>query len=252
MKIDVVPVEFKGIESLRDLYRQEMNCQIVHDSNPSKKDCSQSYRISVNARLVGYGCVWIGSNWMEKDTIFEFFLLPIYRTFAFELFQELRIASRAARIQAQSNDSLLSLMLHEFSNDIVRRSILFRDWATTTHSLNNTTLRRVIAEDSSFIFKHQVEPVGDWLLKFRDEIVATGGILYHYNRPYGDIFMEVAEPFRKRGFGSYLVQELKRICYESGSIPAARCDFDNVSSRATLQRAGFAPCGHILNGSVSP
>jgi predicted GNAT family acetyltransferase len=60
--------------------------------------------------------------------------------------------------------------------------------------------------------------------------------------------MEVAEPYRRRGLGSFLVQELKRICYESGSVPCARCNPDNVASRKTLQVAGFVPCAHILTG----
>jgi GNAT superfamily N-acetyltransferase len=36
-------------------------------------------------------------------------------------------------------------------------------------------------------------------------------LFFHYNPPYGDVYMEVAEPFRRRGLGAYLVQELKRI-----------------------------------------
>ena len=40
----------------------------------------------------------------------------------------------------------------------------------------------------------------------------------------GDIYMDVVEVHRGRGFGSYLVQELKRAAYELGSIPAARCN----------------------------
>jgi GNAT superfamily N-acetyltransferase len=81
-------------------------------------------------------------------------------------------------------------------------------------------------------------------------VAATGGILYHYNRPYGDVYMEVAEPFRLRGCGSYLVQESKRVCYELGSAPCARCDTENVASRKTLQKAGFVPCAHILTGRL--
>ena len=54
-------------------------------------------------------------------------------------------------------------------------------------------------------------------------VVTTGGAYYHYNPPYGDIFMEVSEPARRQGFGSYLVQEVKRVCYETGKKPAARC-----------------------------
>jgi hypothetical protein len=46
------------------------------------------------------------------------------------------------------------------------------------------------------------------------------------------------------------VQELKRLTYELGSIPAARCGVDNHVSRKTLQKAGFVPYAHILNGSI--
>ena len=82
-------------------------------------------------------------------------------------------------------------------------------------------------------------------------MAATGGILFHYNRPFGHIHLEVAEPFRRRGLGSFLVQELKRVCYEGGHVPAARCNIDNIASQRTLQKAGFVPCGHILKGSVT-
>jgi GNAT superfamily N-acetyltransferase len=83
------------------------------------------------------------------------------------------------------------------------------------------------------------------------DIAATGGILFHYNVPYGDIFMAVAEPFRRRGYGSYLVQELKRTCYEMGRIPAARCNAANTASRETLQKAGLLPCARLLTGVIA-
>ena len=98
------------------------------------------------------------------------------------------------------------------------------------------------------IFEHKVEPVGEWLVEYAGAIVATGGIATHYNLPYGDIYMEVDEPRRRRGFGSYLIQELKRVCYTLGRIPAARCNVANVASRATLQKAGLLPCARILSG----
>jgi GNAT superfamily N-acetyltransferase len=88
------------------------------------------------------------------------------------------------------------------------------------------------------------------VIELDGDVAATGGILFHYNRPFGDIFMETAEPFRRRGLGSFLVQELKRVCYEGGYVPAARCNVDNMASVRTLQRAGFVPCAHILKGSI--
>jgi GNAT superfamily N-acetyltransferase len=62
--------------------------------------------------------------------------------------------------------------------------------------------------------------------------------------------MEVSEPYRRRGYGSYLVQELKRICYEIGKVPAARCNVANVASRKTMEKAGLLPCARILQGEV--
>lgn len=58
--------------------------------------------------------------------------------------------------------------------------------------------------------------------------------------------MEVAEPFRRKGYGSYLVQELKRVCRGTGHIPAARCGTGNSASQRALQRAGMLPCARIV------
>ena len=36
MSIDVTPVPLEEVLPLRELYRREMNCQIVHDSLPAQ------------------------------------------------------------------------------------------------------------------------------------------------------------------------------------------------------------------------
>jgi GNAT superfamily N-acetyltransferase len=122
---------------------------------------------------------------------------------------------------------------------------------TTSLPAREGVVFRTLSEaDRAGVFAHQVEPVGDWGLELDGEIVATGGVLFHYNPPYGDIFMEVAEPFRRRGLGGYLVQELKRVCYRSGHRPGARCLCANLGSRGALQNAGMLPCGRILTGEI--
>jgi RimJ/RimL family protein N-acetyltransferase len=128
-------------------------------------------------------------------------------------------------------------MLYAYGRNSRSEKIVFQDKLTTNHALESGILRRR-------------EPEEDWVLEAEGEAAGKGGILYHYNRPYGDIYMEVAAPFRRRGFGCYIVQELKRVCYEQGSIPCARCDTENLASRKTLQKAGFVPCAHILTGTL--
>ena len=178
----------------------------------------------------------------------EFYVLPAYRGLALPMFRQLIETSGARRIEAQTNDVLLTLMLYDCATEITSETVVFRDALTTSLAVPEATFRQVTDADQERIFEHKVEPVGDWIIESDGAVAATGGILYHYNLPYGDIFMEVAEPFRRRGYGSYLVQELKRVCYETGRIPAARCNVSNAGSRATLQKAGLLPCARILRG----
>lgn len=249
MKIDVSLVLLEAILNLRDLYRQEMNCQIVHDSL-HERGFTDSYLLRVNGQVAGYGCV-TGGKATRKGVIKEFYVLPVHRAVALPLFRRFAAASQARRVEAQTNDILLTLMLFDCAGRIKSETILFHDAFTTRLSVPGITFRRVAEADKGRIFPHEREPVGDWMIEADRQVAATGGIYFHYNIPYGDLFMEVAQPFRRRGYGSYLVQELKRICYEMGRIPAARCQVSNVASRATLQRAGLLPCARILSGVIA-
>jgi GNAT superfamily N-acetyltransferase len=127
---------------------------------------------------------------------------------------------------------------------------VFREGLRTALPANRAVLQQLTSEEETRRAIAERQGGTEWRLLLDGEPIATGGILFHYNEPYGDVYMDVAEPFRRRGFGSYLVQELKRIAHELGSIPAARCNPDNVPSRRTLQKAGFVPYAHILNGAI--
>jgi GNAT superfamily N-acetyltransferase len=250
MSIQAIRAELNTIDEMRDLYRQEMNCQIIHDSLHSRKGWTESYELRVEGNHAGYGSIAVGGPWKGKPTVFEFYVLPNYRLQVFELFSELLSASGAVRIEVQSNDPMVTVMLHTFAENVTSESILFHDKIRTAHAPPGGVVRRVKPEDAAQIKLHELDESAAWVVEVGGEVAGAGDILFHYNRPYGDIYMKVGTPFRRRGIGSYLVQELKRICYEGGSVPAARCNPENIASRKTLQKAGFVPCGHILNGDL--
>lgn len=241
-------VRVEAILALREEYRREMNCQIVHDSWHAR-GFTQSYLFTLAERHVGYGSVG-GSQQEPKTTVKEFFVLPQYRELAAPLFRRLVAQSGARTVEAQTNDALLSGMLKEYAIEASSDTILFSDAGDTHLGAPGVELRRIRLIDRLRMFRHTSEPIGDWGLELDSRIVATGGLFFHYNPPYGDIYMEVAAPFRRRGYGSYLVQELKRICREGGHLPAARCNKANAASRLTLQRAGMIPCGSIVTGRL--
>jgi GNAT superfamily N-acetyltransferase len=233
----------------RDMYRLEMNCQVIHDSIHSRPGWTQEYVLFSGRTPVGYGSVAIAGPWQGKPTVYEFYVLPHHRLHAFDLFHTLLTASGAVMINVQTNDSLITVMLHTFAHAVTSESVLFNDGLFTALSPAGATFRGATPAEVPDVSSDQLRWYG--VVEFEGQVAATGGILFHYNRPYGDIYMDVLEPFRRRGLGSFLVQELKRVCYEGGNIPAARCKPENIGSRRTLQKAGFVPCGNILNGSVS-
>ncbi|WP_422931925.1 GNAT family N-acetyltransferase [Singulisphaera sp. PoT] len=247
--IDVSPVALEVVLGFRELYRQEMNCQIIHDSLP-RRGFGNLFQFRIDGRAVGHGFV-MGYQGEPKDLVREFYVLPAYRGAALKLFRRLVETSKATRIEVQTNDVLLTMMFYDHATEVVSERMLFRDALTTNLAVPGVIFRRATDADKQRIFDDQADSVGDWLLECGEAIVATGGFLTHYNPPYADIYMNVSSTHRRRGYGSYFVQELKRACYEAGHIPAARCDVSNTGSRSTLEKAGLLPCARVLLGVLA-
>ena len=249
--IEVTRAHLGAILGMREEYRREMQCQIVHDSW-HERGFTTSWLLRVDGEIAGYGSVG-GAPGDPKDTLKEFFVRPPFRAEATSLFERLVSVSSARAVEAQTNDPLLLLMLQDFAVTSSSDTILFADGHTTAlvPPVPGTSFRPLTKPDRAHAFEHTLEPVGEWGVDVDGALVATGGLMFHYNPPYADIYMEVAGTHRRMGFGAYLVQELKRVAYEMGCIPAARCGHTNVGSRRTLQRAGMFPCARVMRGVLA-
>jgi GNAT superfamily N-acetyltransferase len=247
MEISASESSLESIRRWRDMYRLEMSCQIIHDSIHDRPGWTREYLLALAGTPVGYGSVAVAGPWLGKPTVYEFYVVPNQRLRLFDLFRALLAASGAVSIEVQSNDVLATVMLHAFTSQVTSESILFHDKLLTSLQ-PGAVFRMPTASEAPDVPAEHLKWRG--VIEVDGQIAGNGGILFHYNRPYGDIYMDVVEPFRRRGLGSFLVQELKRVCYEGGHVPAARCSTTNVASQRTLQKAGFVPCGHILLGSL--
>ena len=235
---------------LRVRYRAEADCQIVHDSLHARPGWTKSYLLHVDGRAAGFGSIAVGGPWKDKPTAFEFYLLPEAHGRAFDLFEAFVAACGARFFEVQTSDVLLTVMLHTFGSDLTSEKIVFRDELTTSLPAHGAALKRVTSEKESVCSFQERAGKSDWTLELNGKPVGNGSLLFHYNHPYCDVAMEISEEYRRRGLGANLVQELKRIAYEMGGIPAARCAPTNVASRKTLQKAGFVPFAHILVGKI--
>jgi hypothetical protein len=160
MTIIVTPVPLGDVLPLRELYRQEMNCQIVHDSLP-ERGFGNGFLIRLGGRVAGYGFV-MGYRGEPKDLVKEFFILPALRGSALPMFRQLVKTSDAKRIEVQSNDVLLTLMLYDCATGITSDTVVFHDELTTHLAIPAVVCREFTEADNDRMFKHNVEGVGDW------------------------------------------------------------------------------------------
>lgn len=247
IKLKAFKTALKNIESLRTLFLQENNFLIRYNAC-HERNWSDSYLITENDMESGYGSIKGKDKLTDRDTVFEFYLIPTFRKNSRPVFSVLLEAAGATHIECQSNDLFLSSMLSEFSQNIITDVILFKDSCKTEY--NNPGVIFRLKKNVDVIFDHQAVPAGEYILECKGEIVATGGFMLHYNIPFADLYMEVREDCRKKGMGSFLLQELKKECYLHGRVPAARCNMENIPSRATLVKAGFEVCGFMQRGEV--
>lgn len=241
MELQVVKTELKEISALRVLFLKEGNFQFTYDKC-HLYGWADTYLFTVDGIKVGYGSVWGKDKREDRDSIVEFYVLETYRKLAGIFFEKFHAACGASYIECQSNDILLTSLLYEHSQSISSEAILFED-----HFQPSFVMPGVVLE------KREAEGMYDrpYVLKQQDEVVANGGLMLNYNMPYADLYYDVPEQHRQKGFGSFIVQELKKAAYQMGRVPAARCNIRNTASKATLLKAGFRICGWRINGKIS-
>ena len=249
MELKIDKVSLGDILELRKLYLYENNMQVRYNAC-HERGWTDSYLITIDDVSVGYGSVKGKDDLSLRDTIFEFYILLKNRRTASVAFEKLIKAAGVKYIECQSNDLLLSAMMYEFSGNISSEVILFEDDQFAFLDIPGAIFRKKKAGDKSF--DHKSEPDGDYVIEVKGEIVATGGFLLHYNHPFADLYMEVREDPREKGYGSYLIQELRKACFDAGRVPAARCNITNKASKATLMKGGLKIAGNMLVGDIKP
>ena len=248
MSIEIQTVPTTEVAELRARYLASMNGQVVHDSIHRREGWTSTFCIRWENRAIGFASIAKAGPWTENPTLLEFFLVPEYHTSSIRVFETFLACSGVQFFEIQSNDVLPFVLTQLMGKDIRSERIVFRDQETTTWQCPAASMRSRTSQ--VHIEQAIVQRFGcsEWSLDVQGKEVALGGLTFHYNPPYCDVYMEVHEGQRRMGFGTFFVQELKRIARSLGCIPCARCNPENIASRQTLQKAGFAPCAHILIG----
>ena len=108
MSISARTVSVEDIAGWREMYRAEMNCQVVHDNMHFRPGWTESFLLEIDQAVAGYGSVLIGGPWKGTRTLFEFYVLPQFRALSFALFEGSACGKpRQRQAEIQTNYQLL-------------------------------------------------------------------------------------------------------------------------------------------------
>ena len=235
------------ISGLRQLYLQQCNCQVRYNAC-HERGWTDTYLLLYEQKLVGYASIKGLDDLNKRNTLFETYVLPAYQHYTHQWMSKLIRQVGLKYMEAQTNDLWTSSILRTFCKEIESDVILFQDAHVTQWEVPGAKFRKWKAKDD--VFGKKQADVGSYVLELNGEIVADGGFLLHYNKPFADLYMETALKYRNQGYATYILQEIKKECYLANRIPAARCNISNRASRAALLKAGMEEVGYMLKAKI--
>jgi len=183
MEISVSQAPLKELGTLRSEFLSENNIEFCLDKC-HLYGWADTYLFTIDGVVGGYGSVWGKDDRKNRDSIFEFYLKPLYRDQATAVFTAFISTSGVKHIEAQTNDKFLAPMLFEFAEKIFAESILFEEGFQSSIGLPGAELVRKGENDP----KNRDQ---QFVLIYKGEEVASGGLMLNYNFPYADIYYGV-------------------------------------------------------------
>ncbi|MEO8971600.1 MAG: GNAT family N-acetyltransferase [Ktedonobacteraceae bacterium] len=205
-------------------------------------------------RRIGYFCV------DANNYLLRFHLFADYQVQAQEIFRWI-VSNYGIQYAITSTiEPLYFSLCLDLQVGITNHSYLFRDnkRIELSSGLNNSIFRKAEKSELDDIvrfYQANTAGTGEWIEAFvkerhareelfvlheRQTLVATGECIPSQKQvPYADLGMIVAQEYRGRGLGSFMLTQLKKRCYEAGWRPICSCAADNHASKRAIEKAGF-------------
>ncbi len=212
------------------------------------------WKIQDGEGRAGYFCT--GSD----NDLLRFHLLDNYQAQAQEIFRWIVSTYGIQYAIASTIEPLYFSLCLDIQVSITLHSYLFRDnkRIELSSGLSNSIFRKAEKrelDDIVRLYQANTEGSGEWIEAFvkkrldlaelfvlyeRQILVATGECIPSPKQiPYADLGMVVAQSYRGRGLGSYMLTRLKQHCYETGWKPICSCAAGNLASKKAIEKAGF-------------
>ena len=247
--IDLEEFKSKYIDYLETLLYEttEHNEEQIYKSNV--------FEIKQNNEYIGfYAC----SD--KENTLYKFFVIDNFRIHEREIFDMIIKKHGIQKIEVATFDTILLNLAIEKQKNVSVLGIYFKDHKKVVPQLANfpnatfraaeiTDMNRIIEVSQNFFdeLEHRIERNELFLLEDNDEILGVGICVWsYYDNNVASIGIFTNAKYRQKGIGKYIVSKLKETEKEKDMIVNCGCDYDNESSKKTLEGAGFIPYGRHL------
>ncbi len=216
---------------------------------------SECYEIIYDEKIVGHFFV------NSSKTLVQFHVSKEYYTYAAEIFEYLIKSDIVENAAVSTKETeFLSLCL-DYQRSTKVHSYLFTDNKRIKYELDGfKTLSFRLAKtvdidtiknkcDAAFdgYYEDLIENDQIFVLYEEDSLLGIGEFrISKSNEQFGDIGMIVAEEYRRKGVGTYIITKLKEHCFNNKLMPMAGCDITNIASKKTLEKSGFISNHRII------
>lgn len=194
------------------------------------------------------------------NELLRFYLVERYQVRAQDVFRWIVSTCDIQQAITSTIEPLFFSLCLDLQSSVAVHSYLFRDHqrAEPVSALSNSSFRKANKtelDDLLRFYRANTEGSGEWIEGFlqerlkheelfvlyeRQTLVATGECIPSQRQPpYADLGMVVAQAYRGRGLGSFMLIQLKQYCYETGWKPICSCTADNRASQKAIEKAGF-------------
>ena len=216
------------------------------------RDSATHYSILLDDKIFGYAAV------DESNQLLQFYITPTYLSEGEVIFKAcIDKYEIKTGIVGTNNPHYLSLALN-FNKVFKINTYLFRNNHEVTISEKEGTLKECKHEDIARLaafYNYSMGAPTTWLTGYIENLIEKKELFSLENdnsiigtcevrknssaSEFADIGMVVSPDYRRKGYGTYLLNKAKNIAIERGKTPICSCEKDNIGSVKSIYNCGF-------------
>ena len=257
--------EVTNIDELAELKNEWLNSLSSPQDGmwESFRNSAMSWGIVYDQKIIGYASV------DQDNKLLQFYISPIHFSQGEDIFKAFIFKMKIKTgIVGTNNLGYLSVALN-FVKELSVNTYLFRNYTEVSIEEKEGILKECQEGDIDRIVNFCHYSMGapkEWLVGYiggliekkeifclenNDKIIGTCEIRKSTTLGFADIGMVVSPDFRRKGYGTYLLNKAKKIALEREMTPICSCEKENIGSIKSIHNCGFVSKYQLLSISFN-